>query len=99
MKPRAGDRAATMPAMTLDRGRVEELVRNTLRELGRQPAAVEVHGAVLLKPDRGVNLGGASAAEGSRAIRPPPPRPMGVGEPARAIAPTRSCGFAPITRR
>jgi ethanolamine ammonia-lyase small subunit len=79
MKPRAGDSAATTIASTIDRGRVEELVRNTLRELGRQPAATEVHGAVLLKPDRGVNLGAAFDADAMRSMLASTPARIGVG--------------------
>jgi ethanolamine ammonia-lyase small subunit len=66
----------------IDRGRVEELVRNTLRELGRghnMGPLDAATGAVLLKPDRGNNLGAAFDAEAMRAMLSSTPARIGVG--------------------
>jgi ethanolamine ammonia-lyase small subunit len=62
----------------IDRNRVEELVRNTLLELGRTPTA-EVQGAVLLKNDRGSNLGAAFDQDAMRAMLSSTPARIGVG--------------------
>ncbi len=64
----------------IDRGRVEELVRTTLRELGRPAAAAaSTETALLLKPDRGVNLGTAFDADSMRAMLASTPARIGVG--------------------
>jgi ethanolamine ammonia-lyase small subunit len=62
----------------IDRTRVEELVRTTLQELGRTPAA-EPHGAILLKNDRGNNLGAAFDQDAMRAMLASTPARIGVG--------------------
>jgi ethanolamine ammonia-lyase small subunit len=70
-----------MPAerSTIDRGRVEALVRNTLLELGRAAPAAEPENALLLKPDRGVNLGAAFDADAMRGMLASTPARIGVG--------------------
>src|SRR5437773_446506 len=64
----------------VDRARVEQLVRTTLRELGREPGPLDAAtGAVLLKPDRGVNLGAPFDAEAMRGMLASTPARIGVG--------------------
>ncbi len=62
----------------IDRSRVEELVRTTLKELGRTPPA-DAHGSVLLKNDRGNNLGAAFDQDAMRAMLSSTPARIGVG--------------------
>jgi ethanolamine ammonia-lyase small subunit len=62
----------------IDRSRVEELVRTTLLELGRTPP-VEVHGALLLKNDRGNNLGAAFDQDAMKSMLQSTPARIGVG--------------------
>jgi ethanolamine ammonia-lyase small subunit len=62
----------------IDRTRVEELVRTTLIELGRAPAA-EPQGAILLKNDRGNNLSAAFDQDAMRAMLQSTPARIGVG--------------------
>jgi ethanolamine ammonia-lyase small subunit len=63
----------------IDRQRVEQLVRSTLAELpGREPVAPAGQ-AVLLKPDRGVNLGAPFDADAMKAMLASTPARIGVG--------------------
>jgi ethanolamine ammonia-lyase small subunit len=62
----------------IDRTRVEELVRTTLLELGRTPPA-DAHGSVLLKNDRGNNLGSVFDQDAMRAMLASTPARIGVG--------------------
>ena len=68
---------------TIDRARVEALVRETLsREVGAQKAAareVESSGALLLAPDRGVNLAEPYDARVMPGILAATPARIGVG--------------------
>jgi ethanolamine ammonia-lyase small subunit len=65
----------------IDRQRVEQLVRSTLQQLGEQRPAAETttQEAVLLKPDRGVNLGSPFDADAMRAMLASTPARIGVG--------------------
>jgi ethanolamine ammonia-lyase small subunit len=62
----------------IDRQRVEEMVRSTLASLGdARPLAPQ--DALLLKPDRGVNLGAAFDAEAMKRMLASTPARIGVG--------------------
>ncbi len=64
----------------IDRQRVEQLVRSTLAELGdKRPAQTDPSQTVLLKPDRGVNLGAAFDADAMKAMLASTPARIGVG--------------------
>jgi ethanolamine ammonia-lyase small subunit len=61
----------------IDRGRIEQLVRSTLVELGAPRPVEEVRDAALLKPDRG--LGAPFDAEAMRGMWAATPARIGVG--------------------
>jgi ethanolamine ammonia-lyase small subunit len=64
----------------IDRQRVEQLVRSTLAELGRPVAGpLDTADAVLLRPDRGANLGAPFDADAMRAMLASTPARIGVG--------------------
>lgn len=64
----------------IDRERVAELVRSTLAELGDRRVVSTAEGdALLLPPDRGVNLGAPFDAEAMRAMLASTPARIGVG--------------------
>jgi ethanolamine ammonia-lyase small subunit len=63
----------------VDRQRVEQLVRSTLKQLGDTRPAEGSRDAVLLKPDRGVNLGAPFDADAMRAMLASTPARIGVG--------------------
>jgi ethanolamine ammonia-lyase small subunit len=73
MKPPAQD--------TLDRGRVEAMVRSTLRDLGdaRADKPLGTEGAILLSPDRGTNLGTAFDPAVMKTMLASTPARIGVG--------------------
>jgi ethanolamine ammonia-lyase small subunit len=63
----------------IDRGRVEQLVRTTLLELGQKPGPLDAAtGAVLLRPDRGANLAAFDSDALGAMLRATPAR-IGVG--------------------
>jgi ethanolamine ammonia-lyase small subunit len=66
---------------TIDRGRVEAMVRTTLRDLHDPRAArpLGADAAVLLSPDRGVNLGTAFDPPTMKAMLASTPARIGVG--------------------
>lgn len=67
----------------VDRQRVEQLVRSTLKQLGNARVidgeGADARDAVLLKPDRGVNLGAPFDADAMRAMLASTPARIGVG--------------------
>jgi ethanolamine ammonia-lyase small subunit len=63
----------------IDRGRIEQLVRSTLAALGEPAPAAEAMEAVLLRPDRGVNLGAPFDGDAMRALLLATPARIGVG--------------------
>jgi ethanolamine ammonia-lyase small subunit len=64
----------------IDRGRIEQLVRSTLAELGRPTgAAVDGGGGVMLSNDRGVNLGAPFDADAMRGLLAATPARIAVG--------------------
>jgi ethanolamine ammonia-lyase small subunit len=63
----------------VDRQRVEQLVRSTLKQLGDQRPIESAREAVLLKPDRGVNLGVPFDADAMRGMLASTPARIGVG--------------------
>jgi ethanolamine ammonia-lyase small subunit len=63
----------------IDRQRVEQLVRSTLQQLGDTRPVETTRDAILLKPDRGVNLGSPFDADAMRAMLASTPARIGVG--------------------
>jgi ethanolamine ammonia-lyase small subunit len=63
----------------IDRGRIEQLVRSTLAELGRPAGALDGGGGLLLPPDRGVNLGAPFDADAMRGLLASTPARIAVG--------------------
>jgi ethanolamine ammonia-lyase small subunit len=63
----------------IDRQRVEELVRSTLAQLGDRRPIEGAQEAVLLEPDRGVNLGAPFDSDAMRAMLGSTPARIGVG--------------------
>src|SRR5258706_3425099 len=61
----------------IDRGRIEQLVRSTLAELGAPAPTAEVSEAVLLKPHRGLRA--PFDAQAMRAMWAATPARIGVG--------------------
>ncbi len=77
----SGSATAGLHAATVDRERVEALVRTTLKELGdaRGEHPLPVGPAVLLAPDRGANLGTAFDPQVMAAMLASTPARIGVG--------------------
>jgi ethanolamine ammonia-lyase small subunit len=69
------------PQATVDRGRVEAMVRSTLRDLGdaRADQPLSTEQALLLAPDRGTNLGTAFDPATMKAMLASTPARIGVG--------------------
>ena len=94
------------PPPTIDRARVEALVREALsREQGGGAAGaaarareVDTAGALLLTPDRGVNVGEPYDPPVMARVLASTPARVGVGASGRATTPTRCCASAPTTR-